>query len=200
MATELAVDQCESVGQALRTTGMLVMQDKHLPNVVGIITGERLTTSWWNHAKAHEIYGCLGRLEDDRDVLVSRLIGGKVTYLERRVWPAFLAVAMSNEPWQTRGLSSDARRLLQTVVRSGVQRAKGRAARELQDRLLVRAEEIHTETGRHEVVLQTWDSWVGAAAAVREISATAGREQLERVLQQMGGRNALLPWHRFAKR
>lgn len=177
---------------------MLVRQDKLLPSVVGIITGERLTTSWWSHPKAHEIFRCLERLADDSDVLVCRLIGGKVTYIDRRLWPAFFAVATSGEPWQNRGLSADARRLLK-AVRAGVQRAKGPAARELQERLLVRAEEIHTELGRHELVLQRWESWPGARTADRQISATAGREQLERVVSSMDGSTALLPWHRFAK-
>jgi len=193
------VDDCRSVEHALRATGMLVRQDKLLPSVVGIITGECLTTSWWNHPRAHEIFRCLQRLAEDSDVLVSRLIGGKVTYIDRRLWPAFLATATSHEPWQKRGLSGDAQRLLKAVLRAGVMRAKGSAARELQERLLVRAEEIHTESGRHELVLQTWDSWSGARAADRQMSAAAGRDELERVIRSMHGSKALLPWCRFAK-
>jgi hypothetical protein len=95
-AKEPAVDDCRSVERVLRATGVLVRQDKLLPSVVGIITGERLTTSWWNHPKAHEIFHCLEQLAEDSDVLVSRLIGGKVTYIDRRLWPAFLAVATSH--------------------------------------------------------------------------------------------------------
>jgi hypothetical protein len=178
---------------------MLVMQDKLLPSVVGIITGERLTTSWWNHPKGREIFRCLERLGEDPDVLVSRLIGGKVTYLHRRLWPAFLAVATADEPWQTRGLSGDAHRLLRAVERTGGQRAKGSPARELQERLLIRAEEIHTEAGRHELVLQPWESWVGPRAVDRLASVRAGREQLERVVRSMEGHRALLPWYRFGK-
>jgi hypothetical protein len=178
---------------------MLVRQDKLLPSVVGIITGERLTTSWWNHPKAHEIFHCLAQLAEDANVLVSRLIGGKVTYIDRRLWAAFLAVATSHEPWQKRGLSEDARRLARAVVRTGVQRAKGSAARELQERLLVRSEEIHTEAGRHELVLQTWESWSGGRAVGPPISAAVGREQLERVVCSIGGNTALLPWYRFGK-
>jgi hypothetical protein len=193
------VDDCRSVERVLRANGLLVRQDKLLPSVVGIITGERLTTSWWNHPKAHEIFHCLAELAEDSNVLVSRLIGGKVTYIDRRLWPAFLAVATSRESWQKRGLSGDAQRLLKAVLRAGIQRAKGPAARELQERLLVHAEEVHTESGRHELVLQTWGSWSGARAADRQISAAAGREQLERVVCSMEGNKALLPWYRFAK-
>jgi hypothetical protein len=178
---------------------MLVRQDKLLPSVVGIITGERLTTSWWNHPRAHEIFRCLQQLTKDSDVLVSRLIEGKVTYIDRRLWPAFLAAATSHEPWQKRGLSRDAQRLLNAVLRAGVMRAKGAAARELQERLLVRAEEIHTESGRHELVLHTWNSWSGSRAADRRISAAAGREQLERAIRGIQGSTALLPWYRFPK-
>ena len=190
---------CREVDRALRAAGMLLRQDKVLPSVVGIITGERLTASWWDHPKAGEIFRCLGRLGDDSNVLVSRLIGGKVTYLERRLWPAFLAAATSHEPWQKRGLSEDARRLLRAVLSTGVQRAKGSAARELQERLLVRSAEIHTEAGRHELVLQMWESWPGARAVGPQMSPAGGREQLERVVRRIEGNTALLPWYRFGK-
>lgn len=190
---------CGEVQRALCATGMLVRQDKLLPSVVGLITEERLTTSWWDHPKAYEIFRCLERLGEDSDVLVCRLIGGKVTYVERRLWPAFLAVAMSHEPWQKRGLSEGARRLLRAVARTGVQRAKGSAAGELQARLLVRSEEIHTAAGRHELVLQTWETWSGARAVGPPISAAVGREQLECVVRSIGGNTALLPWYRFGK-
>src|SRR6059058_1350621 len=85
---------------ALREHGLLLMQDKKIASVVGIITGEALSTSWWSHPRSHEIFRCVELLSDDADVLTSRLIAGKVTFVHRRLWPAFLSVALSNAPWQ----------------------------------------------------------------------------------------------------
>jgi len=153
----------DEVANALRRYGLLLQQDKTLPSVVGIIAGESLSSSWWSHPKAHAIFAVLERLSDSDDVLVSRLVAGKVTYVHERLWPAFLAVAMSNEPWQRAGLSAEARALLKTcggaagsqpagTLPGGLRarrstRAKGEAVRELQQRLLVAATEVHTESG-----------------------------------------------------
>jgi hypothetical protein len=57
-----------------------------------VIAGEPITGSWWGHAKGHEIYSVLSFLEESPDVLVCRLIDGKVTLVHRRVWPALIRV------------------------------------------------------------------------------------------------------------
>src|SRR5260370_30664127 len=113
---------CDSVRRRLEEIGLLLLQDKKLPSAAGIMTGETLTTSWWSHPRSHEIFRCLETLEDD--AVVTRLIAGKVTYVHRRLWPALLAVAMSNEPWQRAGPDA--------------------TPRELQERLALPAEEVHT--------------------------------------------------------
>src|SRR6267378_6773708 len=134
------MNTCRAVEHALSEYGVLLLQDKSVRSVVGVITGERLSTSWWSHAKGGEIFACVEKLGDDPDVLVSRLLAGKVTYVHRKLWPAFLALACSNEPWQTSGLSESARELLRAVIATSAVRAKGLAPRELQERLLVHAE------------------------------------------------------------
>ena len=145
-----------NVDSALQRYGLLLQQDKTLPSVAGIIAGEALRTSWWSHPKARAIFACLQELEDRDDVLVSRLIAGKVTYVHRKLWPAFLAVAMTAP---RDDLSAEARNLLARVEREGKTRSKGKAVRELQERLLVAAQEVHTESGKHEIEIETWQSW-----------------------------------------
>ena len=189
----------QTVFTALYEHGLLLMQDKRLRSVSGILAGEPVSGSWWSHAKAQEIYACLGWLSDHPDVLVCRLVGGKVTFLHRRLWTAFLAVAGSGEDWQEDGLSPDARTLLHAVLEGSPLRTRGEAARELQRRLLVHAEEIHTEAGRHEVALQPWTAWAEGRGVTAACRPDDGRAALEGALAAIGGKPDLLPWHPGAR-
>jgi hypothetical protein len=163
----------------LREHGLLLMQDKKIASVVALITGEALATSWWSHPRSHEIFRTLEKLGDDRDVLVTRLIAGKVTYVHRRLWPSFLAIAASGAEWQKRGL-----------------RAKP-STRELQERLLVAAEEVHTESGRHEMRTQTWHAWAKEHAAKIPRVTPAAYAELEEEAVKIGATARMLPWNRF---
>jgi hypothetical protein len=58
-----------------------------------------------------------------------------------------------------RGLPAPARSLLQALERTGSARAGGPAVKELERRLLVHTEEVHTESGRHEILLEPWLTW-----------------------------------------
>lgn len=181
---------CDDVRSALREHGLLLLQDKVLPSVVGILTGESLSGSWWSHPRGGTIFACLEALDRDRDVLITYLVGGKVTFVDRRLRPAFLAVATSGEPWQTAGLSAEGRRLVAAVRREGSRRAKGPIVRELRTRLLVETREVHTESGRHEIRLAPWP-----ASPPRE----SARRELEDALTRIGGNLRLLPWNRLPR-
>src|SRR5437867_10967275 len=89
-----------SLAVALDEHGLLLLQDKELPSAVGIITGERVAGSWWSHPQAHEIFRRLQELEAAGDVVATKLIGGKVTFVHRRLWPALAAVGNSRAEWQ----------------------------------------------------------------------------------------------------
>src|SRR3954452_16785412 len=90
----------------LRRIGLLLKQDKNLPSVVGLVTGEALHTSWWGHARAKEIFDLLATFSKRSDILETKLIGGKVTFVFKSLWSAWLGVATSGEDWQVAGLSS----------------------------------------------------------------------------------------------
>ena len=182
----------------LSRDGLLLQQDKRLPSVVGLIVGGPLATSWWSHDKAHRIFRCLGQLIDHADVLPTRLLGGKVTYLHRRLWPALLSVATAAEAWQRQGLSPQARRLLQRIAAGEELRATGKPAKELQERLLVHADEVHTEAGRHEVLLRPWSVVAKMNGLSRRPDAAEGRRLLEEAAVAIGAKARSLPWHRFA--
>ena len=182
---------CAKVRRALERHGLLLQQDKSLPSVVGLITGEALRGSWWSHPRAQAIFDCLAELADHDDVLVTRLVAGKVTYVHQHLWPAFLAVATSREEWQTSRLSRAARALLARVDGSESVHATGPAARELQERLLVSAIEVHTAAGRHAVALQSWQTF---ARSTTPVLLDDAKRELERALIAIGGKVKWLPW------
>jgi hypothetical protein len=186
----------DTVAHALQKHGLLLQQDKVLPSVAGIIAGEPLRGSWWSHPKGQAIFARIRLLEDDEDVLVTRLVSGKVTYVQKALWPAFLGVATTHAPWQLDGLSSAARKLLA----SAPTRTKGDAVRELQARLLVAANEVHTESGKHAIEIEPWASWAKRhrVAAMKNVDAAMG--ELERAVVNYGAPVASLPWRTARKR
>ena len=163
----------------LRKRGLLLMQDKKIASVVTIMAGEPVKGSWWSHPRAHEMFRALEKLGDHPDVLTTRLIAGKVTYVHRPLWASFLAVATSGDPWQERGLG------------------KRPDKRALQERLLIFAQEVHTESGKHELKLQSWDAWAKKHdVKIRRVTPRA-YEQLEEAAIAIGATKKTLPWNRF---
>ena len=61
-----------------------------VPNLAERVAGEPIRGSWWGHQKAAQIFYCSRALRDSQEVLVCRLVGGKVTYVHRRLWPALV--------------------------------------------------------------------------------------------------------------
>ncbi|HET7541198.1 MAG TPA: hypothetical protein VFK05_15075 [Polyangiaceae bacterium] len=64
-----------------------------VPSLAEYITGEPIRGSWWGHEKGHEIFALLSQVSEHRDVLVCKLVEGKVTYVHRRLWPALVKLA-----------------------------------------------------------------------------------------------------------
>lgn len=49
--------------------------------------------SWWGHPKGNDIFRLSRAIRSSPDVLVCRLVGGKITYVHRRLWPALVRLA-----------------------------------------------------------------------------------------------------------
>jgi hypothetical protein len=64
-----------------------------VPSFAEYITGGPIKGSWWAHSKGHEIFALASAVSEHRDVLVCKLVEGKVTYVHRRVWPALVKLA-----------------------------------------------------------------------------------------------------------
>jgi hypothetical protein len=58
----------------------------HVPSLAEAISGR--SGAWWSHPQARLIFKLTRGVRDSADVLVCRLVGGKITYVHRRLWPA----------------------------------------------------------------------------------------------------------------
>ena len=70
----------------------IVLQAAHgpVPNLAEAIAGEPIRGSWWGHARGQEIFQASQIISESPDVLVCKLIDGKVTFVHRRLWPALV--------------------------------------------------------------------------------------------------------------
>lgn len=86
-----------SVAEALdyvRTHGVVPESARGpVTSLVSAIAGEPIRGSWWSHARGREIFALMRALRASPDVLVCRLVDGKITYVHRRLWPALVRVA-----------------------------------------------------------------------------------------------------------
>ena len=64
-----------------------------LPNLAEVVAGEPIQGSWWGHPKGQEIFRAAEAVCDSPDVVVCKLVQGKVTYVHRRLWPALVKLA-----------------------------------------------------------------------------------------------------------
>ena len=65
------------------------------PNLADAVAGEPIRGSWWGHKKGRAIFRATRTVRDCDQVLVCRLVGGKITYVHRRLWPAIVRLANS---------------------------------------------------------------------------------------------------------
>jgi hypothetical protein len=78
----------------LREHGVVLASAKGpVPRLADLIAGESIKGSWWAHAKSHDIFNIFQEVGESPDILVCRLVNGKVTFVHRRLWPALVRVA-----------------------------------------------------------------------------------------------------------
>lgn len=73
----------------------VVLESAHgpVPCLAEAIAGGPIRGSWWAHPRSRAIFGATRTVRDSKHVLVCRLVGGKVTFVHERVWPALLRLA-----------------------------------------------------------------------------------------------------------
>ncbi len=199
----------------LQRRGILLEADAELPSVARMVIGGPWAGSWWAHRLGNRVYMLGQELVAHPEVIVIRLVAGKLTYVHRGVWSDLYAVASAREAWQTDGLPDSARALFAEVVEHGRVRTdelrarRGRKslgddARTLEARLLIFGEEIHTDHGVHAKALEAWEHWaarIGFKPA--PVSAAAARGRFEQLIAELHSRSpgrAFTPWSKPAKR
>lgn len=65
-----------------------------VPSLAASVAGGPIRGSWWAHAQAGEIFAITRKIRNCPDVLVCRLVEGKITYVHRRLWPALVRVSV----------------------------------------------------------------------------------------------------------
>src|SRR5688572_19821857 len=93
----------QAPGQAMTTDEAMAFVEKQgvvlvsakgvVPSLTEAIAGEPIKGSWWGHPKSHQIFAILETLTESEDILVCRLVQGKVTLVHRRLWAALVRVA-----------------------------------------------------------------------------------------------------------
>lgn len=195
-----------AIVRELDRRGLLLLTDARLPNLVQCVTGESLSGSWWAHPRGKEIYAACDTLSAHQDVMVQKLVLGKVTFVHRRLWPALWAIATARAAWQTSGLPPSARALLGRVEKAG-ELAHGRSVAdkgsvdELELRLLVHARQVHTARGEHARVLQTWSRWAeDADFEPAAMPLARARAEIEACVEREPASVGLWPWSPRAER
>ena len=159
---------------------------------------------------AQTIFQVNERLDDHADILIAKLLAGKVTFVHRQFWPALLAVATSEEPWQMSNLPDTTQQVLKFLKKAGSVRSDelkigtvGRkelneSVRILERRLLIHSRQVHTKSGAHAKVLELWECWAASAKLkTGTISLAEAKESLEQRVQELNKRfdgTVKLPW------
>ena len=200
----------DEVFRRLSVNGVLLLFDSSFPSVTTIVSKQRIKGSWWSHADAQTIFEVCEMLEDHPDVLVIKLISNKVTFVHRELWQRVYSVAVARDEWQLKGLSPAAQRLLKKLDQSGFLETNkldksfgskpGDIARELEARLLLNSQQVHTSSGAHTKRLETWNAWAKRIGfKVRAKDSAAARLYLEQRVMSIGSR-ATLPWSKYFRK
>lgn len=70
------------------------------PSLAEAIAGEPIRGSWWAHPQSHRIHAILEAVSESKQILVCRLINGRITLIHRRLWPALVRIAGRFVPGQ----------------------------------------------------------------------------------------------------
>jgi len=91
----MSADACFDARTFVRTHGVVLLSARGpVPSLATAISGETIRGSWWAHPSGKAIYAAAVDLAADPEVLRCRLILGKISFVHRRLWPAFARLAL----------------------------------------------------------------------------------------------------------
>jgi hypothetical protein len=204
-----AETKSQIVEKMLQEHGLLLLSDSRLPSLVSLVVGAPIQGSWWGHPMGRQIYALADQLGDSAEVISTKLISGKVTFVHKKLWPQVARIGCAGEKWQTERLSGAATDLLKLVRAQQVLATDslpktqalskpGKACDELEKRLLVYTEEFHSDSGAHHKRIQTWETWSKSRNIdVAPIELQQAKEDLTKILELLNFKfhaSATLPW------
>jgi hypothetical protein len=84
----------EAALEFVREHGVVLASAKGpAPRLTEAIAGAPIKGSWWAHPQSRRIFRVLEAVTHSEEVLVCRLVEGKVTLVHRRLWPALVRLA-----------------------------------------------------------------------------------------------------------
>jgi hypothetical protein len=210
-AEEMTANTSKNFARAinlLEDTGLLHLMGSEIPDVCRLVTSERIKGSWWGDPAGHEIFAISEMLADHPDITVTKLISGKVTFVHRKLWQKLVAVGRARDEWQMRNLTSQGRLLLRRIDKEGslitnklgpsFGKKPGDTARELELRLLIHSDQIHTESGSHAKILETWEEWAKRVGLrKRPLESSTARRFFEKRIEEINNKYSgcgRLPW------
>ena len=75
--------------------GVVLESARHsrVPSLAEAVAGGPIHGSWWSHPKGRAIFAATRALREAPDVLVCRVVDGKISFAHERVWPALVKLA-----------------------------------------------------------------------------------------------------------
>jgi hypothetical protein len=75
--------------------GIVLESARHatIASLAEAIAGEPLRGNWWSHPKGRAIFRLTRTVRESPDVLVCRLVDGKISFAHARLWPALVRLA-----------------------------------------------------------------------------------------------------------
>lgn len=197
------------VVEELERWGLLLESDSTLVSVVTLVAGGPVRGSWWGHPKGQEIFQVSRELVRHDDNVLCKLLSGKLTFVHRRLWPALITVGREGADWQLDRLPRGTPRAVLHVEEVGDVMAselpiprdaydRKKAVQAIEKNLLAHTYTIHTESGHHEKIIESWDTFaerIGVSRRKRSLSkAMAELEAAADALNEEFNTRAKLPW------
>jgi hypothetical protein len=190
----------------LEADKILLLQDKSFPNIVSKIVGGKIVGSWWGHPLANPIYNGLGWLEHNRNVLVIKLLDGKVTYIHESLFSEIYSIVSETRNWQLKNLKPDDLKLFKYVSKKNkvpsddpqlknLVKDTKKSFAILENKLMLFCEEEHTESGKHIKIFMPWKK--SKIHCKNPTHYDLARNTVEKVIADLNKRSASkakLPW------
>jgi len=74
----------------------VVAESARRPGIVSLadaIAGEPIRGNWWSHPKSRDIFAITRAVRDAPQILVCKLVDGKISFVHERLWPALARLA-----------------------------------------------------------------------------------------------------------